>query len=145
MAQNVDVICFQELNDKWRAEFDKILVGWTRASCSVMTTSTYVKAGLVILQQAEHQLLPDADGKRVNRYILQTVIGRSRSCTIAEQQTWNVWNNHTVSGQKDWKINGDIGTFCKLTLRLELFPEGWFWHISASSVWAKYGFQRRAP
>ena len=115
-AHSVDVLCFQELNDRWREQLDTILSCWERASSQAMTTSTYVRPGFTILKQAEHSIFPDSNGKSGARRVLQTVVGRPRSCPSAEQQTWNIWNNHTVSGSKAWRITGDIGRFCTLTL-----------------------------
>ena len=78
-----------------------------------MTVSTYVKPGLHILSWSEVPIFPESKGKKSARKALRTVIGRS--CTSAEQQqTWNVWNNHTIVGSdKTWKVNGDLGTFLR--------------------------------
>ena len=107
-----DVICCQELNNFWRAAMDDLLPGWQRNSNDKMTVSTYVRKGLFIKHRAEHHVFPESTGKKKLRMVVQTVIGRDKELPIEEQQTWNVWNNHTVSGEGDWAISGDIGKFC---------------------------------
>ena len=111
-----EILCLQELNDVWQDEVDGMLPGWDRRSSPSMTISTYVKPGLHILSSAEVTIFPESIGKKNARKTLQVVVGRS--CASAEQQqTWNVWNNHTVVGsQKISKVNGDVGTFCESAL-----------------------------
>ena len=115
--QDTDVLCIQELNYYWRNEVDHILPGWQRRSSEEMTVSTYVKPGLHILLCREVPIFPESTGRKAARKVMRTVIGRS--CTSAEQQqTWNVWNNHTIVGSKTgsdktFKIDGNLETFCK--------------------------------
>ena len=79
----------------WREQVYDILQGWQRTSDDLMTLSTFVKPGWSIVRSHEVAIFPDSKGRKSNRTVLHTVI---RSCTSAEQRTWNVWNNHTVSG-----------------------------------------------
>ena len=79
-----------------------------------MTISTYVKPGLHILSSAEVAIFPESTGKKSARKTLQVVVGRSCAST-EQQQTWNVWNNHTVVGsQKISKVNGDVGNILRV-------------------------------
>ena len=109
-----DILCLQELNDVWLDAVENMLPDWDRSSSQSMTLSTFVKPGLHILSTAEVAIFPESLGRKSARKILQVVVGRS--CVSAEQQqTWNVWNNHTIVGSdKNFKVNGDFGKFMRV-------------------------------